>query len=147
MVTKKNRMIQKRIEYFQKEWNIVGMHAGDHGAVVSRNTCASARCNTLQHTVAHRNTLQHGAHPHRESVSPKTPRSSRPILQHTATHFNTLQHNATHYATHCVNTTPHCNTLQHTMTHYRNLLTSCLNFQLCAPAKHCNTLQHTATTY
>jgi len=76
------------------------------------------KCDTLQHTATHCNTLQHAA----------------------TTHCNTLQHAATHH-----NVLPfvetsatQCNTLQYTATH-RNTLQH--------TATRCNTLQHTAPNY
>ena len=93
------------------------------------------RCNTLQHTATHSNTL-----------APAPTAALAPPLKH----CNTLQH-----------TLKHCNTLQHTATHGNTLQHTCTSSHSCtsAPrantattyntlqhtATHCNTLQHTAT--
>ena len=80
-------------------------------------------CNTLQHTAAHYNTLQHIT-------------THCNTLQHAVTHYNTLQHittccntlphTAAHYNT-LQHSTSHCNTLQHTAAHYTLHSTSTLS--------------------
>jgi len=73
----------------------------------SNHHCLSGatHCVQLQHTTAHRNTLQHIA-THCNTLQHTTAWMRCNTLQHTATYCNTLQRNATH-----------CNTLHYTASH------------------------------
>ena len=101
----------------------------------------AAHCNALQHTAAHRNTLQHiYLYVYREDIGSR-------FQLHTATHGNILQHAATRCNALQQHAVTHCNTLQHMYMYIytgRILVTdSCCTLQHTEP--HCNTLQHTAT--
>jgi len=126
--------------------------------------------NTLLHTAAHCNTLQHTTLQHTAThicmshlshtyewvvsriwVMSHVRMTNVRILHVTRMSMSSIWMNyVTHMKTHTQGTATHCNTLQHTATHYNTLqhmshIWRHTRRALQHTAKHCKTLQHTAT--
>jgi len=95
-------------------------NAQEYSPCKTDDSLNNPKCNILQHTATHCNTLQHTA-------------THYNTLQRTATHYNTLQHNDPN-ATYCI-------ALQHITATHRHIL----RVKLIIFHPDCNTLQHTVT--
>ena len=118
--------------------------------VSTRSWCfASARCNTMQHTATHCDTVFHRDPSQKSALYTmcymKVP--YRCLLRNFVSHNPWSTNDA---VTHCnilQNTSTHCNTLQNTNTvlHTVSVTTAKLPLTLQRTATHCNTLQNIAT--